>query len=405
MNHSTTDFQTEIRKRNHEQKMQEFFPGKHCGAEDCETQCAEALKIARKLNLDPVPFVQNFIVDKIAPEYGCFKPDCTAEILENMRCRFGFVRPETAVPFDDSKKIVAKLFVAEKTASKTGTCKKCLGYDGKIYHLPEDESKMPELPLHPHCKCHYVDLTAAELAERNRRIADTAARLVANAKEDENAEINEAVARKMAEAAVIAGETLYAEKKTESPDTMFLYFNGRYLYSSDGKFVKPAGAGEPVKDEIKYTILPVWSAHKLEERYKTFDYSRARQAVPGKGPLPEGLYSIKNEESGSIQNGNVNKHLKKNISWGFYHWSLIPDKDTDMLGRDPKSFTIHGGWFLQSAGCIDLTSHDIEFRRYIRKQKTEETFVYVQYPETLITIKSVSGVNMQAMPGGIMPRF
>lgn len=25
MNHSTTDFQTEIRKRNHEQKMQEIF--------------------------------------------------------------------------------------------------------------------------------------------------------------------------------------------------------------------------------------------------------------------------------------------------------------------------------------------------------------------------------------------
>jgi len=325
MNH--TDFQAQINQLDQERQLQKHFPGKHCGAEDCETQCAEALKIARKLNLDPVPFVQNFIVDKIAPEYGCSKPGCTAEILENMRCRFGFVRPETA------------------------------------------------------------------------------ARLVANAKEDENAKIDEATARKMAEAAVIAGETLYAEKKTESPDTMFLYFNGRYLYSSDGKFVKPAGAGEPVKDEIKYTILPVWSAHKLEERYKTFDYSRARQAVPGKGPLPEGLYSIKNEESGSIQNGNVNKHLKKNISWGFYHWSLIPDKDTDMLGRDPKSFTIHGGWFLQSAGCIDLTSHDIEFRRYIRKQKTEETFVYVQYPETLITIKSVSGVNMQAMPRGIMPRF
>ena len=160
MTHEATDFQTRIGRTDRARRLGALFPGKTCGAEDCEIRCGEALETARKLNLEPVPFVQNFIVDKIAPEYGCSIPaDCAAEILENMRCRFGFVRPETAVPFDDSKKIVAKLFVAEKTASKTGTCKKCLGYDGKIYHLPEDESKMPELPLHPHCKCHYVDLT------------------------------------------------------------------------------------------------------------------------------------------------------------------------------------------------------------------------------------------------------
>lgn len=69
MNH--TDFQAQINQLDQERQLQKHFPGKHCGAKDCETQCAEALKIARKLNLDPVPFVQNFIADKIAPEYGC----------------------------------------------------------------------------------------------------------------------------------------------------------------------------------------------------------------------------------------------------------------------------------------------------------------------------------------------
>lgn len=158
MNH--TDFQAQINQLDQERQLQKHFPGKHCGAEDCETQCAEALKIARKLNLEPVPFVQNFIVDKIAPEHGCSMPDCTAEILENMRCRFGFVRPETAVPFDDKLDSIRYIFRAG-----TKECKKCKALNktivtekqaqdeaymrGKGFYKQKDGVYRP----HPHCKC------------------------------------------------------------------------------------------------------------------------------------------------------------------------------------------------------------------------------------------------------------
>ena len=72
-------------------------------------------------------FVRQVISGLIAPEYGCSKPDCTAEILEKMRCRFGFVRPETAVPFDDNLDSIRYIF-------RAGTKDK----DGKIVSIPEN---------------------------------------------------------------------------------------------------------------------------------------------------------------------------------------------------------------------------------------------------------------------------
>ena len=42
-------------------------------------------------------------------------------------------------------------------------------------------------------------------------------------------------------------------------------------------------------------------------------------------------------------------------SWGNSRIWLEPSKETNTYGRD--DFSIHGGWFPGSAGCIDLTSN------------------------------------------------
>ena len=105
------------------------------------------------------------------------------------------------------------------------------------------------------------------------------------------------------------------------------------------------------------------------------NYSIQRQGEENKGGLPQGLYSIECKESGSLLNGNLKKHRLGVNAWGNYHWRLLPDKNTDMRGRKPLSFTIHGGSDAQSAGCIDLTSQDTVFRKYL--QSTGLPRIYV----------------------------
>ena len=117
-----------------------------------------------------------------------------------------------------------------------------------------------------------------------------------------------------------------------------------------------------------------------------FDYSKRRQYKEEEGPLPEGLYSIKNNEYGSFWRWNWRKHWFYKKAWGNYHWSLIPDPETDMLNREPNSFTIHGGDELGSAGCIDLLHNENAFKKFITSMKNKETYVYVHFPNETISM-------------------
>ena len=86
-------------------------------------------------------------------------------------------------------------------------------------------------------------------------------------------------------------------------------------------------------------------------------------------------------------NGNFKKHGFGVNAWGNYHWLLIPDEATDMRGRKPLSFTIHGGKVAQSAGCIDLTSQDTTFRNYLQSTGFKKIYIFVQYAQEIVIFK------------------
>jgi len=220
MNH--TDFYAQIDQLNQEQQLQKHFPGKHCGTENCETQCAEALKIAQKLNLEPIPFVQNFIADKIAPKYGCsMLADSTAESLEKMRCRFGFVRPETATMFDDAASNDTKSSMSYIFDSTNENCDKCKALDGTTVTAEqmEDEQYMRKLGFwkqvdgiyrpHPHCKCVWK-VKDDELQKQIDKII-----------QDANAELMAALAEAKSIVKNKAEEALQALQTTKFADSDF----------------------------------------------------------------------------------------------------------------------------------------------------------------------------------------
>jgi Protein of unknown function (DUF2778) len=93
------------------------------------------------------------------------------------------------------------------------------------------------------------------------------------------------------------------------------------------------------------------------------------QNVPDMGTIPEGTYTLGPVQYSSdfdallgLASGPLHKFgLRKiggwsggPIAWGWERIELIPDSSTDTFGR--SGFTIHGGWYPGSAGCIDLNA-------------------------------------------------
>ncbi|WP_454766370.1 hypothetical protein [Cupriavidus campinensis] len=108
-----------------------------------------------------------------------------------------------------------------------------------------------------------------------------------------------------------------------------------------------------------------WAATSGTPGFNTKEY----QTHPNKGPLPEGRYLAlqgdfqKWEETNMFNRAAcVFKYLSIDagrwpgctIAWGRRRVGLRPLPGTILHGR--SNFTIHGGWFAGSAGCIDLTS-------------------------------------------------
>ena len=86
------------------------------------------------------------------------------------------------------------------------------------------------------------------------------------------------------------------------------------------------------------------------------------------GPIPEGTYVARQEQlqfmdlKGLIVGSAVVVKEDSGGKWpgSYYSWGnsrvwLEPSKETNTYGRD--NFSIHGGMWPGSAGCIDLTSH------------------------------------------------
>jgi len=111
------------------------------------------------------------------------------------------------------------------------------------------------------------------------------------------------------------------------------------------------------------------------------------QSYRDNGPLPQGSYRAKISEMQRHEDTSLWDQLKGiarhgpwpggTPAWGKYRFWLTPDAETDTRGRD--NFSIHGGWFPGSAGCIDLTSEMDDFADLMQALGQDEVGVRVDY--------------------------
>lgn len=108
-----------------------------------------------------------------------------------------------------------------------------------------------------------------------------------------------------------------------------------------------------------------WSATSGKSGFNTKEYQADRYS----GPIPEGRYLALQSDFQKWEETNIFNRaacVLKYINWDKGRWpgctiawgrrrvGLRPLPGTVLHGR--SGFTIHGGWFPGSAGCIDLTS-------------------------------------------------
>jgi len=260
------------------------------------------------------------------------------------------------------------LYVAD---NGDNTCQDCLDNDGRIFDI--DDPELPQLPIHPHCRCKYVsaadpDEDISEDVERYRIIKN----LKAAGKSDEEK------ARALAEQIINARR----ENPKLREQRLFLLFNGRYLMSSDGKLLLDAVSGQPVSERTTVNWKTMFGGDETVVR--EFDYSYSRQGIRNKGGIPWGLYHIEAKEERSAKTSPWS-HVAKSRGWGNYAWTLHPDKDTDIRKR--SGFFIHGGLDFNTMGCIDLQEGETKFQKYFVSTGLSSIYVYVKYDKERVTIR------------------
>lgn len=95
--------------------------------------------------------------------------------------------------------------------------------------------------------------------------------------------------------------------------------------------------------------FPAVSGRRVGSR---FDYSVARQRMPGEGPIPAGRYWI---QPSQMQENAWYRLGNPSHAWGDHWITIHPYPDTQTYSRG--GFFIHGGAVPGSAGCIDLWTH------------------------------------------------
>ena len=71
---------------------------------------------------------------------------------------------------DSHNKTKRVLYVAD---SGKNTCRECSDNDGKIFDI--DDPGLPQLPIHPHCRCKYVSVAEPyeDVGEGSSTVCDT----------------------------------------------------------------------------------------------------------------------------------------------------------------------------------------------------------------------------------------
>ena len=72
---------------------------------------------------------------------------------------------------------------------------------------------------------------------------------------------------------------------------------------------------------------------------------------------------------------------------------MQPLPKTNTYGRDRNSFTIHGGLFFGSGGCIDLQKNDVILRAYLQEVHQTFMFLYVGYDEEQVIVEETTNLE------------
>jgi hypothetical protein len=86
-------------------------------------------------------------------------------------------------------------------------------------------------------------------------------------------------------------------------------------------------------------------------------------SISWEGPIPPGYYTIYPSEISQAG------FFRNTDSWGQYRVPLHPNAGTNMLGRDPNSFFLHGGFLGHSGGCINIGDNEQYVFPLLMKQK------------------------------------
>ncbi len=198
------------------------------------------------------------------------------------------------------------------------TCDECSALDGAVFFAPDDA---PEIPIHPNCQC---SITEDTLDDNGNTIHSKTYKGAPQPHEKENEKTENAPTFSKP---VNVKEGMYAKFDGK---TLTIYMDDKPVYQFD------AVSGRPGYQDPKY------------------------QDVKGTGPIPTGIYVARQEaiQHMTIKDWGAGWALAgawpgSEMSWGESRVWLEPSKETNTYGRD--SFSIHGGWFSGSNGCIDLT--------------------------------------------------
>jgi hypothetical protein len=170
----------------------------------------------------------------------------------------------------------------------------------------------------------------------------------------------------------------FQERLRRDEERMHPVFRLRF----DGKSLSLNENGKP---------LQTWPAISGDPKFQ----EPKHQARKDKGPIPQGRYRMKvdeiqdlgllDEAIGTIASPIFKAVADKKLggwhggrsAWGRHRAWLTPAPGTRAQGRD--GFSIHGGWFPGSAGCIDLTSEIDDFTEVMRALPHKEVDVEVDY--------------------------
>ena len=170
------------------------------------------------------------------------------------------------------------------------------------------------------------------------------------------------------ESEVTPAEKATFEKPVDTKPGQYAVFNGKTLtlYVDD----------KPVRS---------WAAVSGKKGYQSPEYQDKKST----GPIPEGTYVARQENlqfmdlKGLVVGTAVVVKENRGGKWpgSYYSWGnsrvwLEPSKETNTYGRD--KFSIHGGMWPGSAGCIDMTGQIGQFTYWL-ESTGKDLLVYVKY--------------------------